>query len=318
MLSRTGNHLLRAARCLERAELMASFTRAQHLSAMDTPYPDHKSAIWDFLLKSFKLKQAYDATHAELEESQVLRFLAVGEANPSSIRATITQARELARGSRDSLSATLWEYINSFYHTIHAYTDEQLHQKGFGNFAQKVEKNSFTIKGYIDSLQIRNEEWKLLSVGFHLERAIVINSLVLYTMKAIADLGEHKQAQPIAEYHMRTMLECLDCYEVYKHYYKTKVNRQDFLGFVMLNAAFPRSVSFNLQCIERLTNKVDDHGTNQLENALLDQAATWVADISIEDSYALQGDTILFLEQTLAKLQNMAFVLEEEPLVNQP
>lgn len=313
MISRIGNQLFQLGRYLERAEQVASFTKVQYLSAMDAPFPAYKTSIWAFLLDATQARQSYFDIYESVDEEHVLRFIAIEEVNPASIRATVAKARELARGARNSISAELWEHINSYYHTMIAYTEERLKQKGFYSFAQKAEKYSYTIKGYIDSIMLRNEEWKLLAMGYHLERAIQANHLLLTHQQVIARNRSTGQVKAFEDYQMRSMLEGLGSYEMYKQYYQSHVNERDFLHFMILNTSFPKSIAYNLERIKILSR--EDGVNGQLEeNIFLQQLTKLIAEISVLHPDALQGAETDLLTNTLKCLHNITDIMEQEPV----
>jgi uncharacterized alpha-E superfamily protein len=252
MLARISSNLYRTGRLLERAEHLASYARVRYLAAMDTPYPEQKSALWDSLLLDPEARKGYYASQAQAEEEKLLYFISLENTNPSSIRACVNQARELAREARDSLSADLWEYINRFYHALQDYTAENLQQEGFWAFAQTVEKYAHTIRGYLFSAMLRSEEWKLLQLGYKLERAIQINYLLLNTLRELEGAVGSQQPEEQAAYSMRSLLEGLGSYEMYKYCYQAPLNRHHFLDFLVFHPDFPKSIAHNLQGIRKL------------------------------------------------------------------
>ncbi|WP_224999152.1 alpha-E domain-containing protein [Cesiribacter sp. SM1] len=311
MLARIGNKLYWAGRYLEQAEQMASYTRVHYLASMDAPSPAFKTSLWEFLLQSTQSKQAYFRHYRHAEEEKVLHFIALEEANPASIFSTVTKARELARGARDCISAGLWEHINCFYHAINNYTAEKLAQKSFCSFAQKVEKYSYTIKGYINSIMIRNEEWKMLSMGYHLERALQLNTMLLSKMHEISTNISSGKPEAVEYYHMKSMLEGIDAYEMYKQHYKTNINRSHFIHFLVFNSAFPKSIAYNLNQLFLLCQ--DGNENSQLQDStLMQQIESMTATIGSINPEALEGNELPFLESNLKNLQQLAETLEME------
>ncbi|AHM58342.1 hypothetical protein D770_00330 [Flammeovirgaceae bacterium 311] len=311
MLTRIGNKLYRAGRYLERAEQIASYTRVHYLSTMDAPSPEFKDSFLKFLLECTQAKQAYFDTYPEAEEEKILHFLAIEKANPASILSAVTNARESIRGARDCISAGLWEHINCFYHAINDYDAEKLNQKSFDNFAQKVEKYSYTIKGYVHSNMIRNEEWKLLSLGFHLERAIQVSTLLLNKIQEIERNSSSAKPEVYEYYHMKSMLEGLDAYEMYKQHYKTHISRPLFMHFLVLNSIFPKSVAFNLNHIRTLCREHDENDQGEA-NIFLQQVALLVSEIEDVEPGLLVGNEKHYLENTLNNLHSLAKSLELE------
>lgn len=302
MLARISNQLILIGRHLEHAELMASITKVYYLSAMDAPFPAYKSTVWSFILKANQASQAYALSYPQIQEENVLHFVALAEENPASIKSLVVNARELAREARSCLSAELWEHINGYYHNIHAYTEEKLQQKGFYSFAQKVEQHSFTIKGYLNTVMLHNEAWKLLNLGYHLERAVLANTLLLYTLQEIKKSKPADQATAIGEYLMRALLEGLGAYEMYKQYYQAQVNKKDFIHVLLFNKAYPRSILYNLLRIAALNN-ASGIATQKEEGRSLQQIAKVATALESQQAEILQGNELIYLEKNLKSLQ---------------
>jgi uncharacterized alpha-E superfamily protein len=314
MLSRIANNLCWVGRYLERAEHMASFTKVYYLASMDASFSEDKEAIWEFLLQASKSRQEYFNIYPQVEEDKVLRFIALDKANPASVHGYVTKAREQAREARDSISAELWEHINCFYHTLNAYSEERLQQKGFYSFAQKVEKYSYTIKGYIESIMIRNDAWQQLTLGYHLERAVQANMLMLGTLQQLQVEQATEHAQAYKEQKMKTMLESLGAYEMYKHHYQTTINQHDFLDFIVFNTAFPKSIAFNLSRIQQLSREEGNHGQAGA-SSFREQATALAAGLVLENAHSLQGRELEFLEKNLEGLHRLAGSWEVQQVV---
>lgn len=314
MLSRIANNLCWVGRYLERAEQMASFTKVHYLSSMDASFPEDKQVIWEFLLQVTQAREGYYKAYDQVEEEKVLNFIALDKTTAVSVHGYVTKARELAREARDSISAELWEHINCFYHTMNAYTAERLQQKGFYSFAQKVERYSYAIKGYIETIMIRNEAWQQLSLGYHLERALQANMQMLGTLQQLREEQPASQVQAYKEQRMKTMLERLGAYEMYKHHYQKTINQHDFLDFIVFNTAFPKSISFNLSRIQQLSR--EDLIQGQAGDASFrEQATALAAGLVVESAQSLQGRELEFLERNLQGLHHLAGSWEVQEVV---
>jgi uncharacterized alpha-E superfamily protein len=211
MLARIGSSLFRMGRYLERTEYLTGFSKTHYLHYLDASSPEHKQELLESLLNYSSVSEQYFDTYGKLEEDKVLRYIAIDEANHYSIRATVAKARELARGTRDSIAADLWEYINSFYHTMNNFSQAELQRDGFLSCTKKAIQFSLLIKGYADTLMIRDDRWMLLLLGFHLEQSIQSTKLLLTKMKDSArNEGYHERN------HLIAMLQSIGSYETFK------------------------------------------------------------------------------------------------------
>jgi uncharacterized alpha-E superfamily protein len=314
MLSRIGNNLFWTGRYLEKAAQITGFTKVNYLSFIDTPFPDSKKEILDSVLTAAQVKDEYYALHEDTNVEQVLQFIAINDANPCSIKAYVNKLRENARGARDNISPDLWEFINTFYHSINSYHNATMQGEGFLGFSQSVEMYHYTAKGYIDNAMVRNDIWLMLSLGLHLEGALQATRMLMQTM---AELNRPKPTLMTEDYEgfkLRLLLESMGCYEMYKSYYHQNVKREDVLGFIAFNMLYPRSIAYHVNAIIDISNnphfkehKVVDsvqYHAEKLSENLKEQTLEKLHELEVE-----------FLEDTLSSLEGLAGMLERKYMV---
>lgn len=313
MLSRIGNSLFWMGRYLERAEHIARYTKVHYVSSLDAPLAQSKEFALSSILNMVGSSQSYLQQHEGLTEDEVLYFVTLNENNPSSVLANVGLIRENARGTRDCISMELWEAINRFYHTVNNYSAEKLNHEGVFNFSQMVEENSSVIKGYIANTLIRNEEWMLISLGLHLERAIQVTKIILTKLKDIETLEAAKRGGPVENYQWTMLLKSAESFDMYKRYFKTNPFRKNALDFLLFNPNFPKSVAFNLNIVQRNIHDIafqDEKGKGSI-NFKIGKIATQYQFITVEE---IEENTVEFLNKTIDKIYNLARLLEEKYL----
>lgn len=294
-------------RYLEQAEYMAGFSKTHYLHYMDASSPEHKQELLESLLNYSTVSQQYFDTYGKPEEDKVLRYIAIDEANPSAIRAIVAKARELARGTRDSVPADLWEYINSFYHAVNNFGDVELQREGFLSYTKKAIRFSLMIKGYADTLMFRDDQWMMLALGFHLERSIQSTKLLLSKLKdSSGNEGNHERN------HLIAMLQSIGSYETYKKVNQQAVTRREALNFMAFNPDFPRSIVYNFYAIQKISKEIGFYGAEE-KDLMARQLSSLLKNFHHENEREIRD--VGFLEDTLSALQELGDILERKYLV---
>jgi len=313
MLSRIGNSLFWMGRYLERAEHIARYTKVHYVSSLDAPLAQSKEFALKSILNFVGSYNDYCQKYQQLTEDEVLYFVTLDENNPYSVLANVGLIRENARGTRDCISMELWEAINRFYHTINNYSAAKLNQEGIFNFSQLVEVNSSVIKGYIANTLIRNEEWMLISLGVHLERAVQVAKIILTKLTDIENLNEAKRGGPVENYQWTMLLKSAESFDMYKRYFKSNPFRKNTLDFLLFNPTFPKSLAFNLNVVQKNIQDIafqEEKGKGSI-NFKIGKIATQYQFLTVEE---VEESPIEFLSKTIDKIYNLARLLEEKYL----
>lgn len=308
MLARIGNKLFRMGRYLDRADHMAGYSQAHYLHYLDAAFPEYKEKLLESLLSDSLQRQLYFEKYTRMEEEKLLSFIALDADNPYAIRSHVTKARELARGARDCISAELWEHINCFYHAMNSYNRSRLQHEGFHNFTKKAKDFSLMIKGYTESVMLRDDRWMLLSMGFKLESAIQAAELLRNKLHEI----EGKEAYHERD-HLIAMLQSTGSYEMYKKFYQQNISRRDAIHFVVFNRAFPKSVMFSLDTIQKISQDINFYGPEE-KNTIETHMVKLIEEIQAAQSGVPSGAEAELLEKTISSLHELANMLEQEHL----
>src|SRR3954470_13598489 len=115
MLSRIAESLFWIGRYVERADDTARLLDAFLRRALEDPWTDEDSACRT-LLSILGVDAA--TLPGDLDSDVAMRLLAFDESNPTSIAGALAQARDNARGARETLSSELWECLNVTWQRI--------------------------------------------------------------------------------------------------------------------------------------------------------------------------------------------------------
>ncbi|MDQ3291466.1 MAG: alpha-E domain-containing protein [Bacteroidota bacterium] len=309
MLSRIGNSLFWMGRYIERTEHIARYTKVQYVSSVDVPLGQSRDLIMESILDMAGSRGNYTQVQEQLLEDEVINYITISDSNPYSLIGYIGMIRENARGARDRLSIELWEAINSFYHKTNHYTPEDLQNEGVEAFARKIEEHSYVIKGYIDNTLLRNEEWRLISLGIYLERAIQICQILQTKLKDIEKIDSVKLKGALENYHWTTILESTESFDMYMRCQRTPPNRHNVLHFLLFDMDFPKSVAFSLSnvknCIQGISFQ-EEKRTSSLD-FIAGKLACRFSYNTIEE---VENSATEFLKNTLQSIYELTHLLD--------
>jgi uncharacterized alpha-E superfamily protein len=254
-------------------------------------------------------RQSYAAVQSQLMEDEVISYVAISEENPFSLIGYIGMIRENARGARDKLSIELWEAINSFYHKINQYTATDLQTEGVEAFTRKIEEYSYVIKGYIDNTLLRNEEWRLISLGIYLERAIQVCQILQTKINDIQKLDSSKLKGALENYHWTTLLESTESFDMFMRCQKTPPNRHHVLHFLLFDQDFPKSVAFSLAQVEKCVQGISFQEERK-KGSLEFMAGKLACRFRFNTIEEVENTAAEFLKMTLHKIYELAHLLD--------
>jgi len=259
MLARLAENLFWAGRYVERAEDTTRMLDVTYHTLLESS-PDVAAQTWEQLLEVLHLSGAYG--QASVDAETVVRFLVLDAANPGSITACISRARENVRSVRELVSSELWESINDLHLTMRSRDLEQeLEDQPFSLF-RAIRRECMTIYGVASETNPRDEGFRFMALGRLLERAEMTCRLIdvrYAQLEALAGpsqrlLGgaaaravEGPQGADRADFHhWITVLKSASAFEAYRRRYRSSMDPADVVEFLLLEPDLPRSVLFCL------------------------------------------------------------------------
>ena len=310
MLSRVANSLYWMGRYIERADHLARYSKANYFSSIDAPIL--KTYDRTFVLESM-LYMAGIFDMEEVVERDVLFRIGMDTQNLNSIISNITSARENARGARSAISTDLWEAINTYYHLVNNYPQEIYLTTGLYDFNQMILDQTSIVSSKIYGTLLHDEEWAIILIGMHIERAIQIIRII---NSKLHDIYRIEQAgHPIAEmsFEWTNLLRCVDSFDMNRKFYNTIPDRKQVLEFLMLNEACPRSISYSLKGIRRYEEKISQN-ENSNSNAISFKIRKLYEQYRYLSFDEYKDDIYGQLNRTLAKIVEIADELEKKYL----
>lgn len=257
MLSRVAENLYWMGRYLERAENTARFIMSTTQVLLDLP----KDAAfgWDVLLKVAGLDRLFAARGGVVDEEGIMPFLIEDEENPSSILASIHQAREDARTVREVLPMELWERINSLY--LYARDNAPRARQGRGPRGEVLAGiigRCESIIGLLTGSMSRDVAYQFIELGYHLERADMTTRII--DVNSAVRLPRHAALATVATERMwMCTLGALSAYQMYRRHVSVHVRPDEVVDYLLRNLHFPRTVLFCLAEVEGCLSVLPAH-----------------------------------------------------------
>ena len=257
MLSRVAENLYWMARYLERAENTARFINSTTQVLLDLPRG--ASFGWDVLLKAAGLDDLYARYYDQANEADIMRFLIQDERNPSSIVASIHNARENTRTFREVLPMELWERIN----TLYLYTRDNA-ARATASRSQRYEvlngviERRQSIIGLLMGSMSQDLAYQFIKLGRNLERADM-TTRILDVNSAVCVPDEAAAAQIARERLWMSTLNGLSAYQMYRQHVGVHVEGSAVLRYLLRDSHFPRTVSHCLGEIENCLSVLVDY-----------------------------------------------------------
>ena len=176
MLSRAANNLYWMSRHIERAENTARLLDVTYRMSL-LPYRIQESGEawaepWAVPLVINGLASAYYARYpGPVSPDNVLRFMVLDPANPSSLFSCIQAARENARTERGAITSEMYEDINATWLEMRNQDYGRLQGDGVSTFFDWVKTRSHQFRGITFGTMLRDEGYSFIRLGTFLERA---------------------------------------------------------------------------------------------------------------------------------------------------
>lgn len=297
-------------RYLERAQHTARYVHAHYFSALDAPILSRKEIVMDSINKMTGLSYEYDDKGKNLTDAEIIYRIALDESNAVSIKTSIFNARENARGARDILSSELWESINRFYHNVNSYHKKEMTEEDILSFTEMVVDNCSIVNGYIDHSLLHNHTWSMIQLGIRIEAAGQLNRILIAKVDDIEKAKKQKLGKAIETYQCITLLKSAEAFDMSRVHYKAVPNLKDTLEFLILNKEFPRSIIYNLKEINKSLQKI-----KELKEDKKDSPEFFIGKLYSEFNFLtieeVEGEITEFLEKTLDKVYLLGKMVEK-------
>jgi uncharacterized alpha-E superfamily protein len=245
MLSRTAQNLFWMGRYIERADATARLLEMGRGMAMLPG--SNELAEWRSVARATAAPT--DRTGESASAAEIIAYLLLDPANPSSIRSCLLQARANGRAIRTALTQDMWETLNDQWRTLEHAPLTGLKEE-LPRYLDWTRQRAAAFRGATETSHLRNDGYTFLRLGEYIERADM--TLRLLDVKYFVLLPETDVVGGGRDYHQWTsVLRATSALRTYHHVYRDNYTPWGIAEFLVLNRMFPRSVMFSYLGLER-------------------------------------------------------------------
>jgi uncharacterized alpha-E superfamily protein len=311
LLSRVADRIYWSARYLERAETTSRLARVYGNLLLDLPR--EAGLRWDLLIEITGGAELYRELHPNPDPDTAERFFVADRGNASSVRSSLTFAREAIRTTRDVVPSEAWRYVNElcmyFGQELDANTS---HRRRYGIHSRVVE-GCQQIRGLLADTMSHDAGYHFVRLGRGIERADMTTRII--DVAAAMLLGREDLTRFDNTLWM-AVLQSLSGYQMYRQMVRRRIYGRDVISFLLKDQQFPRAVAFclrelgaSLAMLPRSGEPIIKLGDLRRMLAMLDTADLDLADLHqwIDDTQLALGELHGLVHSTwFAPLENAA------------
>jgi uncharacterized alpha-E superfamily protein len=241
------------ARHIERAENTARLLDVTYRTSL-LPYEPQETGLgwaqpWAVPLISTGAATGFYQTYPQLTAENVIRYMALDAANPSSIYCCLRAARESARSVRGAITSEMYEDLNGAWIEMRGHDFQRLQSMGVSNFLEWVKMRSHLFRGVTFGTMLRDEAYHFIRLGTHLERADntarILDTKYHILLPSASDVGG-----AVDYYQWASLLQSLSGFESYRKIYSDVIAPRRVAELLVLRDDMPRSLHSCFNMIE--------------------------------------------------------------------
>jgi uncharacterized alpha-E superfamily protein len=281
LLSRYAESTVWLARYMERIENLARVLDVTE-TFVRTGYD---SDGWSSVVQINADDKPFYALHEKATAASVVSFYLLDTQHSNSIASIVHIARENARTLRPLISTEMWTHINVFYNWVRRLTENDIRPSQLSALCARLKQECQTHNGITEGTFYRDQGWYFYMIGKYLERADQITRLVdiKYHTLLPREAGVGSEVD-ISQWN--ALLRAAAAYHAYRRNMPRRIEPQAVAGFLLLNNAFPRSLSLTLRQVYWALGQLrTDYGLRRSAAILerLDELRAVLHDQSIEE-----------------------------------
>ena len=255
MLSRVAERMYWGARYLERAENTARLVRVYDAALLDLP--EEAGVGWPLLVDICGARELFDARHPQGDDRETLKFLISDADSPSSIVASLGQARENFRTTRDLCPSEAWRSVNEMVlygrETLPRMGSPRGRHEGLSGIVQRTQQ----LAGLLSGTMSHGDAYNFICLGRNLERADMTTRII--DIAAATLLDTRTSASGLSNTLWMAVLKSLSGYQMYRQYVRRRIRAEDVIRFLLQDTLFPRAVAHCLAGLETSMLKLPNH-----------------------------------------------------------
>lgn len=244
LLSRVADRIYWGARYTERAEDSARIIRSY--SELLADLPDDLPLGWEPLVAL----TGADPRRSTIEgEDAVVRYLLADPENAGSIVASVMNARENLRTTREVLPREAWYALNGLNQYVASEAERAVGRRTRDRFLQRVIDESRRLDGVLESTMTRAHPYRIWRLGRLIERADMTTRIVGLRAASILRLDVVAYADDCDEVQWMSALKSVSALQMYHRATHGPIEGSSVVRFLLYYSAFPRSVQGCLDAI---------------------------------------------------------------------
>jgi uncharacterized alpha-E superfamily protein len=256
LLARYADCIFWLARYVERAENLARILDVNETFSRDSKGGQN----WRSIVQLNSDEERFFTLHPTASVHSVVNFYVIDASNPNSIVSAIRCARENARTLRPLISTEMWVQLNVFHNRLAALTAADLAPGSLAALFAMIKEACQTHTGITEGTFFRDQGWYFYQLGRYIERADQTTRLVdikyHLLLPSVSDIGSTTDVSQ-----WNALLRSAAGYHAYRRLHTGSTTPARVAGFLLLNAAFPRSVHHCVREVDRLLGEVKSRYT---------------------------------------------------------
>ncbi len=244
MLSREAEAVYWMARYVERAETVARMLLVDSTLLVDVGdlAPALRERQWHAIHHIMRVPEP--PPDDQPLGQRVTRGMALDPLNPNSLVSCVTRARENARAVRESISAEMWENVNTLHWSLLDGAGERFNESPDELFRRTM-SDCLLFQGLTDQTLAHDQRWLFAQLGKFLERADLTCRILQVKSDIIRDAETTTELALRNLLWMATLRTCC-AIEGFRRANAGEIDGQRVASFLILQADFPRSIRFSL------------------------------------------------------------------------
>ncbi len=249
LLARYAECIYWMARYVERAENLARILDVTQSSARR----QGSAKDWAAILEINSDLDHFRSTGQTVSDDAIVMFYVLDAANETSILHALTSARENARTLRPFISTEMWSHLNVAYNWLRRLTPADLAPSERPRLLATIKEHCQTHTGITEGTFFRDQGWYFYQLGRYVERAdqatrlldVKFHNVPADSPTALIEAGE-----------AAAILRSAAGYHAFRRVHPRGYFLEDVVGFLLLDGAFPRSVSHCIAETDQLLHEL--------------------------------------------------------------
>ncbi len=268
MLGKTAGGLYWMFRFLERSENTARLVEAGFRIALTRSHD--ATSEWKSVVTTAGARAGYDEKYDGYSAGSVVDYLLRDPANPSSVISAAEKARTNARMVRTALTTEVWEAVNENWMTLKDALKRPVKETDLPAILGQIRRQSALVRGALHGTMLRNDIFDFAQMGIAVERAD--NTARIIDVKYFTLLPSASfVGSPLDNVQWETILRSVSAHRSFRWLNEDDMTSATIAEFLILDARFPRSLSFSSRLIEeKLEFLAKDYGQRRPCHDLID------------------------------------------------